>query len=100
MSNEPAELVGSICVSPDKRHIAAHETETHEYCIHCERSFPAGYRQIEEPDKDGFAFQNCPYPGCSGSAIDIWPWSQFSNEPDRFPAIPITGVSYPMYPPC
>lgn len=92
-------LPASVFVEQHKRHCATHEGEAYEYCHHCERSFPAGYRQIEEPDEDGFAFQNCPYVGCSGSAVDIWPWSKFSDKPERFPSVPVTGVTYPLYPP-
>ena len=95
-------LPEAVYVPEDQRDFSEASDGEFEWCLHCERALPAGYRRILT-DVHPSANQYCPYSDCpGGSAIDIMPWkitegNSFTEElNERYGDTPQVGVVYTL----
>jgi len=92
-------LEEAVFVPKEERHMYGGESDF-EWCIHCQRALPTGYRRLLS--NVGTANQYCPYSGCDGSAIDMIDWSPIDEDgivdglAKIYGETPQIGVIYPV----
>lgn len=79
----------------DREKILGPPRGKHLWCLHCERTYPAG--QFRQDPRS--SLQLCAYSDCDGDAvIDAWDWGNVRlDREDRYPEDPVHGTVYPLY---
>lgn len=67
------------------------------WCLHCERAYRAA--DARPWSFRGVQIGRCAYADCDGVGDgDAWSWDNIRHgREDRYPAVPVRGVVYPLY---